>query len=73
LKRFFVDIATPLAYLLIEGTVMVFIETPIFTRQVEDLLSEDQYRWLQNELRKRPDAGLKIKGSGGLRKTALAG
>ena len=47
---------------------MVFVETPIFTRQVQDLLSEDQYRDLQDELRKHPDAGPKIKGSGGLRK-----
>ena len=47
---------------------MVFVETPIFTRQVQYLLSEDQYRDLQDELRKHPDAGSKIKGSGGLRK-----
>jgi mRNA-degrading endonuclease RelE of RelBE toxin-antitoxin system len=47
---------------------MVFIETPIFTRQVLDTLSEDQYRDLQDELSKHPHAGPKIKGSGGLRK-----
>jgi hypothetical protein len=47
---------------------MVFVETPIFTRQVQGLLSEDQYRELQDALRKHPDAGSKIKGSGGLRK-----
>jgi len=47
---------------------MVFVETPIFTRQVQGLLSEDQYRELQDDLRKHPDAGSKIKGSGGLRK-----
>jgi len=47
---------------------MVFVETPIFTRQVQDLLSEDLYRGLQEDLRKHPDAGSKIKGSGGLRK-----
>ena len=51
---------------------MVFIETPIFTRQVQDDLSEDQYRDLQDELRKHPDAGSKIKGSGGLRKLRWA-
>jgi hypothetical protein len=51
---------------------MVFIETPIFTRQVQDAVSEDQYRGLQDELRKRPDAGSKIKGSGGLRKLRWA-
>ena len=47
---------------------MVFVETPIFTRQVQDLLSEDLYRELQEDLRKHPDAGSKIRGSGGLRK-----
>ncbi len=47
---------------------MVFVETPIFTRQLQDLLSEEQYRELQNQLRKHPEAGPKIKGSGGLRK-----
>ncbi len=47
---------------------IVFVETAIFTRQVENLLSEEQYRWLQDELRKHPDAGPQIKGSGGLRK-----
>jgi hypothetical protein len=46
----------------------VFIETPIFTRQVQSLLSENQYRDLQDQLREHPDAGSKIKGSGGLRK-----
>ncbi len=47
---------------------MVFVETPIFTRQVQDLLLEDQYRELQDHLRQHPDAGVKIQGSGGLRK-----
>jgi hypothetical protein len=39
---------------------------------VQDALSEDQYRDLQDELRKRPDAGSMIKGSGGLRKLRWA-
>jgi mRNA-degrading endonuclease RelE of RelBE toxin-antitoxin system len=47
---------------------MVFVETPIFTRQVRELLSEEQYRDLQNQLRDQPDVGPKIRGSGGLRK-----
>ena len=51
---------------------MVFVETPIFSGQVQDALSEDQYRDLQDELRKHPDAGSKIKGSGGLRKLRWA-
>jgi len=51
---------------------MVFIETPIFTRQVQAALSEDQYRDLQDDLRKHPDAGSTIKRSGGLRKLRCA-
>jgi hypothetical protein len=54
---------------------MVIVETSIFTRQVQDLLSDDEYRNLQISLAKRPDAGVHIEGSGGLRKVrwALAG
>lgn len=47
---------------------MVFVETPIFTRQMQELLSEEQYRELQGRLTTRPEAGPKIRGSGGLRK-----
>lgn len=52
---------------------MVIIETSIFTRQVRDLLSDEEYRELQIALVKRPDAGSTIKGSGGLRKVRWAG
>ncbi len=54
---------------------MVIVETSIFTRQVQDLLSDDEYRNLQITLAKRPEAGALIEGSGGLRKVrwALAG
>jgi hypothetical protein len=47
---------------------MELIETPIFTRQVTSELSEDEYRLLQLHLLQRPDAGVSIPGSGGLRK-----
>ena len=47
---------------------MVIIETSIFTRQVVELLDDDEYRALQVALVKRPDAGPIIQGSGGLRK-----
>jgi len=42
--------------------------TPVFTRQVLDLLSDEDYRKLQTALVNRPLAGSVIKGSGGLRK-----
>lgn len=47
---------------------MVIIETSVFTRQVHSLLSDDEYRLLQAELIDRPDVGVVIPGSGGLRK-----
>jgi len=57
-----------MAYPTFRQRLMVFVETPIFTRQVQELLSDEQYRDLQDELRKYPDAGAKIRGSAGLRK-----
>ena len=47
---------------------MLFIETPIFTKLVTDLISDDEYRKLQLALVLRPKAGKIIPGSGGLRK-----
>jgi mRNA-degrading endonuclease RelE of RelBE toxin-antitoxin system len=47
---------------------MRFIETPIFTKEVRDLLDDDEYRALQLALILRPEQGAVIQGSGGLRK-----
>jgi len=47
---------------------MVIIETSVFTRQVRELLSDEEYRELQTALANRPNAGSVIVGSGGLRK-----
>lgn len=47
---------------------MVIVETSIFTRQVQSYLSEDEYRQLQVALVTRPEMGVVIPGSGGLRK-----
>ncbi len=47
---------------------MIFVETSIFTRQVQEYLTDDEYRDLQRVLAARPDAGALIIGSGGLRK-----
>lgn len=51
---------------------MIFSETPVFTRQVLDLLSDDQYRELQAYLGEHPDAGAIIPDSAGLRKLRWA-
>ena len=47
---------------------MIFIETSIFTKEIQRLLPDDDYRMLQTALMLRPDAGILIRGSEGLRK-----
>lgn len=47
---------------------MVIIETPIFTRRIQAILPDDEYRLLQAQLVQKPDAGKIIPGSGGLSK-----
>lgn len=48
--------------------VMVIIETSIFTKLITDMMNDDEYRLLQESLIVKPDVGVIIKGSGGLRK-----
>jgi hypothetical protein len=50
---------------------LIFIETPIFTRQIKELVDDEEYRMLQLRLVARPDAGDLIPRSGGLRKIRL--
>ncbi len=47
---------------------MRFVETPVFTRELRRLLSDDDYYALQLALLFRPEQGAVIPGSGGLRK-----
>jgi len=44
------------------------LETKVFTKRIKELMSDDEYRALQEALIKRPDIGDVITGSGGLRK-----
>lgn len=60
----------PLTYNL--NFVMLIIETPVFTRLVESLLDDEEYRKLQGCLCLSPQAGNIIRGSGGLRKIRWA-
>ena len=46
---------------------MRFVETPVFTKRVKDLLPDEDYRTLQVAPLLRPEQGPLIKGSGGLR------
>jgi hypothetical protein len=47
---------------------MIFIETTLFTKQLNSYLTDEQYRNLQGFLLEQPDAGKTIQGTGGLRK-----
>ncbi len=47
---------------------MEFLETPTFTRQITELMDDENYRKLQNELTLNPNKGAIIIGGGGLRK-----
>lgn len=47
---------------------MRFVETPIFTEDIVELLPDEDYRMLQLALALRPEAGPVIRGSGGIRK-----
>ena len=47
---------------------MVIVETLIFTKLIRELMSNDEYKDLQEALVNRPDLGDLIQGSGGLRK-----
>lgn len=47
---------------------MIFIESPVFTADVKELLSDEEYAALQAYLACRPDAGDLLTQTGGLRK-----
>jgi mRNA-degrading endonuclease RelE of RelBE toxin-antitoxin system len=51
---------------------LTFIEQPVFTRLLAELVEDDAYRKFQNELAANPEKGPVVKGSGGLRKVRLA-
>lgn len=51
---------------------MEIIETPIFTKRIKDVLSDNEYRGLQWTLVINPEAGAVIPGGGGLRKLRWA-
>ena len=49
-------------------TVYTFVETKLFTRLIDEYLSDDEYAALQLSLAVNPEAGDVIKGTGGVRK-----
>jgi len=50
---------------------VIIFETSIFTRQITTLMDDDEYAEFQGELAERPDMGVRIPGSGGLRKVRV--
>lgn len=51
---------------------MEFIETATFTKLILELLTNDEYRGLQNLMLENPERGDIIKGGGGIRKLRYA-
>lgn len=49
-----------------------FIETSKFTKQIKELLSDDEYKVFQEMLIKTPEMGDLIRGTGGLRKVRFS-
>jgi mRNA-degrading endonuclease RelE of RelBE toxin-antitoxin system len=52
---------------------MRIIETPIFTKRVQEILTEDEYRLFQIKLIENPEAGNIIPGRAGIRKIRWTG
>jgi mRNA-degrading endonuclease RelE of RelBE toxin-antitoxin system len=51
---------------------MEFVETSRFTRQIKELLPDDEYRRFQAALAENPDLGPLVRGGGGIRKARVA-
>lgn len=49
-----------------------FVESPVFTRLVDELLSDEDYAAFQHWIAAQPEAGDLIPGTGGLRKVRWA-
>jgi hypothetical protein len=52
---------------------VVFVETPIFTKRILQLMDDESYASLQAHLARHPDDGDIIRSSGGMRKIRWAG
>ncbi len=53
------------------GKAIIFIETPMFTRQIKQIATDDELKELQKELIGTPDKGDLIQQTGGLRKVRM--
>lgn len=68
-RRTVLALYTALPYI---RSVFSFIETRLFTRLVQEYLSDEQYGVLQQTLMQDPEAGPVVPGSGGVRKLRWA-
>lgn len=57
-----------MAYSSLVFEALTFVELPVFTRRLRELLDDDDYALLQEALVKHPDKGKLIPGCGGIRK-----
>ena len=64
-----IDNRTPAAY----HVDVIFIETSIFTRRIQECMDDSSYADLQGFLANNPEAGSVIPGSGGIRKIRWTG
>ena len=51
---------------------VLFIELPIFTKQIVELVDDERFRNFQKDLLRQPDLGSVIPHSGGLRKARMS-
>lgn len=71
LYKYAIDLLFAISYTLhkiIKNNIVIFIETPIFTEDLKELLSDDDYGEFQKYLAANPLIGDVIKQTGGLRK-----
>lgn len=66
--RYVIDIHTSMTYY----ACMIFIETPVFTKRVKELLDDVEYAAFQSALIENPKAGAVIEDTGGIRKIRVA-
>ena len=51
---------------------MIFIETPVFTRRIKELMDDDDFSALQEVLVRNPLVGDVLEATGGIRKIRIA-
>ena len=71
-SRFFVLKLLKFLYAIDVSKSMLFIETSIFTKQIRELVTDEEYRQFQQDLLIQPDKGDLIKNGGGIRKVRCA-